>query len=77
MTSEEDQFGLGALIGEGAFGKAFECFEKKDGKKKVSRQARSFIKLCKRKEVSSMVPKYSSFDICLQFLASSIFIRSF
>lgn len=35
MTSEEDQFGLGALIGEGAFGKAFECFDKKDGKKKI------------------------------------------
>lgn len=48
MTSEEDQFGLGTLIGEGEFGKVFECFDKKDGKKKVGRQAQSFIKLCKR-----------------------------
>lgn len=48
MTLEEDQIGLGALIGEGAFGKVFKCFDKKDGKKKVSRQAQSFIKLCKR-----------------------------
>lgn len=48
MTSEEDQFGLGTVLGEGAFGKVFECSDKKDGKKKVSRQALSFIKLCKR-----------------------------
>lgn len=33
MTLEEGKFELGALIGEGAFGKVFECFDKKDGKK--------------------------------------------
>lgn len=48
MTSKEDQFGLEALIGKRAYGKVFECFDKKDGRKKVSSQARSFIKLCKR-----------------------------
>lgn len=48
MTSEEDQFGLGTVLREGSFGKVFEFSDKKDGKKKVSRPARSFIKLCKR-----------------------------
>lgn len=76
MTSEEDQFGLGTLIG-GVFGKVVELFDEKDGKKKVSRQTQSFIKLCKRQEVLTMVPeviyfKYSIFDICIQILASGI-----
>lgn len=44
MTPEEGHFELGALIGEGAFGKVFESFDKKDGKK-VCCQAQSFIKL--------------------------------
>lgn len=34
MTSEEDQFGLGTVLREGAFGKVFEFSDKKDGKKK-------------------------------------------
>lgn len=44
MTSGEGQFNLGALIGEGAFGKVFECFDKKNGKKVCCNcQAQSFI----------------------------------
>lgn len=37
MTLEEAEFELGALIGEGAFGKVFECFDTNKGKKKVCR----------------------------------------
>lgn len=49
MTSEEGQFELGALIGEGAFGKVFECFDTKDGKKKVCRKAQSFYQTMQEK----------------------------
>lgn len=44
MTSGEGQFKLGDLIGKGAFGEVFECFDKKNGKKVCcSCQAQSFI----------------------------------
>lgn len=35
MTLEEGQFELGVLIGEGSFGKVFECFDTNNGKRKV------------------------------------------
>lgn len=55
MTSDGGQFEVGALIGEGSFGKVFECFDKKDGKKKVCHQSQSFVKLFKSYELLSLV----------------------
>lgn len=35
MATEDTQFELGDTLGEGAFGKVFECFDKSDNDKKV------------------------------------------
>lgn len=45
MTPEGGQ--LRAFIEEGSYGKVFECFDKKDGKRKVYHQSQSFVKLFK------------------------------
>lgn len=41
MTPEGGQ--LRAFIEEGSYGKGFECFDKKDGKRKVYHQSQSFV----------------------------------
>lgn len=44
MTSGKGQFKLGKTIGNGAYGKVFECFDKENGKKVCCNcQAQSII----------------------------------
>lgn len=72
MTTEGGQFELRAFIEEGSYGKVFECFDKKDGKRKVYHQSQSFVKLFKSYELLSMVPEIiyiiiiSIFHTCIQ-----------
>lgn len=66
MTSEEAQFELGALIGEGAYGKVFECFDTKAGKKKVCRQAQSLTNYARDKNCGQWFQKSNFFISIIQ-----------
>lgn len=72
MTPEGGQFDPRILIGEGSCGKVFECFDKKDGKKKVYVTNHSLLSNFKSCELLSMVPEiiyimiFSIFHTCIQ-----------
>lgn len=43
MTPEGGQFELETFIEKGSYGTVFECFDKRDGKRKVYHQSQSFV----------------------------------
>lgn len=77
MTSEVGQFELGALIGEGAYGKVFECFDTKDGKKKVCRQAQSLSNYARDKNCCQRFQKSNFLLVSFKIIHNFIEIEFF